>query len=182
MQKRLARSLWCASSLILLSGLLGAGTPAQGEWNQRALSQPEAVSAWLQANTQTADRRMAQLSFEMGMKAQKQGRWSPAVKAFAESALDFPTPAALVGYADNQLRSLSSVRARNKDTSKAKDDLASALALYRSALAADAQLKQLAAPALAELKADEACLDAHLKADGKQAAACRPVQIYASGS
>ncbi len=182
MQKRLALSLWFASSIILLSGSSGASTTAQERWDQRALAKPEAVSAWLRENTKTADRLTAQRSLEFGIKAQKQGRWPVASKAFGDSALFFPTPEALIGCADNQLRDLSGVRAREKDTSKTKDDLAWALAMYRSALAAEAQLKLLSAPALAQLKADEVCLDAYLKAtnpSGAQGAACRPVKLYA---
>ncbi len=178
MQKRLALSLWFGSGLVLLSGLSGANTVAQDRWDQRALTRPEAVSAWLQANPHnSADQRIAQRYQEMGVKAQKRGNWSSASKAFGESALFFPSPRALVGNADNHLRDLSGVRARNKDTSKTRDDLAWALAMYRSALVADAQLKLLSAAELAQLKADEACLDAHLNA-GAPAAECRPAQLY----
>jgi tetratricopeptide (TPR) repeat protein len=180
MEKRLARSLWCASSLILLSGLSSAGMPAQ--LRQEALGQPDTISAWLQANAKTADRRIAQRYQEMGLKAQKKGNWSSASKAFGESALFFPTPTALVGCADNHLRDLGALRTRQKDTSKAKGDLASALALYRSALAADAQLNELTAPALARLKADEACLDTHLKTGAPQSPTCRPVRLYVTAS
>ncbi|MBK6973753.1 MAG: hypothetical protein IPH26_12685 [Sterolibacteriaceae bacterium] len=184
MTKRLALLLWFASG----SGLLCAPPSAMGSGavrspnpsfslDQSALSQPDTIAAWLKQHATTADRRTAQRYFEMGVSAQKQGNWSRAAKAFGESALFFPTPAALKGYGDSLLRDLASVRARNRDTTQSGADLSRSLAVYRSALAAEAQLKMLSAPALAQLRADESCLSEHLaKADATTTTAMTPAR------
>lgn len=199
MASQLARSLWFASAL----GLFCASRVAIGNGaaetpisllalDQTALTQPDTIAAWLKQHAKTADRRTAQRYFEIGVKAQQQGHWSRAAKAFGESALFFPTPAALRGYGDNLLRDLASVRARTKDTAQAGADLSRSLAVYRSALAAEAQLKVLPAPALAQLRADEACLSEHVAKRGTTtttataspkpadlpASACRPLALY----
>ena len=182
MEKRWALSTWFASLLILFCGFARAGELAQDRWDQMALDKPEVVSAWLKENAKTADRKRAQVFFDEGTKYEKKGHWSMAVKSFGASALYFPTPMALIGDADNTLRSLSTVRARQKDTSKSKSDLEWALGTYRSALAAEEQLKMLSAQDLAQLKADEACLDTYLKAPSlpiPKDAACRPLKLYA---
>lgn len=182
MEKQLARSMWFASFFILFSGLATAAEVEKDQLDQRALMNPEAVTKWLEKNAKTADRKFAQITLEYGVKAEKQGNLSAAVKSFGESALSFPAPMTLIGYADNTLRMLSHVRTREKDTSKVKSDLSAVLGIYRSALAAEEQLKMLSIQALAQLKADENCLDTYLKAPSlpiSKNAACRPLKLYA---
>ena len=182
MDKQLARSMWFASFFILFSGLATAAEFEKNQLDQRALMNPEAVTKWLEKNAKTADRKFAQITLEYGVKAEKQGNSSAAVKSFGESALSFPAPMTLIGYADNTLRMLSHVRTREKDTSKVKSDLSAVLGIYRSALASDTQLKLLSGSALAQLKADEACLDAFLKKDKSPippiSTECRPLNLY----
>jgi hypothetical protein len=159
--------------------------------DQTALTEPETISNWLAQHAATADRQTAERYFDVGVKAQNQSNWSRAAKAFGESALFFPGPAALQGYADNTLRDLGKLRRRTNDDTQAVADLSRALKIYRSALAADAQTRTLTAPVLAKLKADEACLDKHIaKGAGKGAerttaamlseagAQCRPLLLY----
>lgn len=172
------------SSFALAVVLSGTAVAAPAALDQDALTQPQAVAAWLRAHAKTADRGVAQRYFTMGLEAQRQGNWSRASKAFGESALFFPTPAALTAYADNQLRSLSRVRAREKSgASEAAGDLKQALSLYRSALAADQHLALLSPTAAARLKADESCLSQHLESAAERKAgpagpgACRPVEL-----
>lgn len=181
MEKRLVRSKWFASFLIVFSGLTSASELTENRWDQMALDKSQVVSAWLKQNEKTADRKRAQLFLDEGAKYEKKGDWSGAVKGFGASALYFPTPMALSRYVDNKLRSLSNVRARNKETGKYQSDLEWAIATYRSALAAEEQLKLLSAQELAQLKNDEACLDAYLK-DPRwpipKDTACRPLKLY----
>jgi hypothetical protein len=177
--------MWCLSGFALVAALSGGAVVAPTALDQDALTQPQVVTAWLKAHAKTADRQVAQRCFAMGLQAQRQGNWSRASKAFGESALFFPTPAALTSYADNQLRNLGRVRARERiGAHEAAADLKQALNLYRSALAADQDLRMLSPSAAASLKVDEACLSQHLEqAAGREtpagdADACRPVELY----
>ncbi len=181
MERQLARSKWFASGWFAACGLAVAAGVEPPYLHRDDLENPQAIAAWLDKYAATANKRAAQIEFARGEAYQKRRYWSAASKAFGESALAFPTPAALVARTDNRLRGLAEIRVREKETTHARDDLAGALPVYRSALAAEGRLRMLSASALAQLQADEACLNAHLEANTASTwtpQTCRPLSLY----
>ncbi len=190
MVKKLALSLPFSGVFLFgppQAAMASAGDNPSMSLTQESLSEPATITAWLQKNEQTADRRIAKRYFDLGVAAEKHSQWSRAVKAFGESALFFPAPNALVKYADNSLRDRSKVRRHQVDKGIPDmiPDLQHALAVYRSARAANAALKSLSASAVNQLEADEACLGAYVDAalQKKEAVApkqkkCRPLALY----
>jgi hypothetical protein len=197
MAGQLARLTWCASAFLLAALPAPAASDSAAApitdlshlLKQEQLSQPDAVAAWLRQHAKTADRKTAKFAFDLGVKSEKVHYWGRAAKSYGESSVFFPTPTALTRYADVLLRERATVRAREREVGYAAVDLGRALSLYRSAVAADDELKELRTAERGQLDADIACLVDHLdkaaasstapKAmTARQEGTCRPLSLY----
>lgn len=147
---------------------------------QDALSQPEAITDWLKQNA-NVDRTKAERFFNYGVKAKGEQRWSPASKAFGESAVHFPTPQALNEYANAWLHMIHRVRTSpgNAPTA-AEPDLEHVEKIFRSALAANEVLNSLNAQEKEQIERDASCLTKYLQSH--EDIDCRPLQIYRHGN
>lgn len=178
MAKLSAWSLWSASVLVLLSASALGDAPPPKPLEQKELSDPALVSAWLKANGATADRAQAERFFNSGLKAKKMSSWGPAVKGFGASAVFYPAPKALIEYANASLRSASAIRVREKTVvQKSKVDMAYIESIYRSALASDAILNTLSVSEKEEARQNADCLAAFVQTE-KMQADCAPLQTY----
>jgi hypothetical protein len=174
MARRLVVSLWCASVLLVQPATAG-GPP---RLTQDQIGQPDEVVAWLKQNEAFADKKIAQMAYDHGLRKKKRKDWGGAAKAFAESAIHYPTPAALTEYAENSLRMYGDIRQRNKTfTEHWRRDLGKAEAGYRTALAADAVVKQLNEQERRRTEQHAECLAEYLKTSAKSPN-CPPLEMY----
>jgi len=147
---------------------------------QEALSKPELITGWLKQNA-AADRRDADWFFKTGVKAMTDRRWSLAAKAFGDSALRFPTPQALMEYADAWLHMLHEIRSSPGNAPVAAEpDLAHAEKIFRSALAANALLNSLNAREKEQTEQDATCLASYIQSHVETD--CRPLHLYRHGN
>ena len=148
---------------------------------QEDLGNPEVITAWLKENSGKADKTNARWFFEYGVKAKIEKRSGPAGKAFAESAVRYPTPQAINEYADLKLRMLGEIRARTAEGKRHwKSDLTSIAALYQSALAADAVLNTLGTTEKENTRKNAGCLATYVHTKKVQFP-CPPLQTYGLG-
>jgi hypothetical protein len=174
MPKPLVVSLWCASVLLLQPAIAG-GPP---RLTQEQMGQPDEVAAWLRQNEALADKKIARMAFDHGLRKKKRKDWGGAAKAFAESAIHYPAPAALTEYAENSLRMFGDIRQRDKAyTEHWRRDLGRAEAGYRTALAADAVVKQLNEQERRQTGQNAECLAEYLKTSVKPHN-CPPLEMY----
>jgi len=193
--RTILRGLCLLAVMVLTKGANGR-EPADVSLSQASLAQPDEVVAWLKKNARAADQTSAQRYLAMGQDAQKKGNWSRAAKAFGESALLFPSAAALKGYADSLLQALGALRRSQEpaaaDLARVHADLSLLLSLYRSALAAQAVVSSLSRAEVARLQSDERCLKSYLTPIKGQStgatdagsgtlapdSTCRPLRLY----
>ena len=116
MAKLSAWSLWfCSVAALFGTVVFASGSAALPKHlEQRELTDPVIVTAWLKANSAKADKVFANQIFEHAVKEKKRKAWGPAGKGFCESALFYPTPSALSECANAVTRSLGSTRSREK--------------------------------------------------------------------
>ena len=142
------------------------------------LESPEMVSTWLRLHGNNADRSMAKRMFDVGARARDQrNNWGPAYKGFAESALIYPAPETLVEYANATLHGIAEMQGRDGARDAHNAVLSQVLRLLTSAQAAQEVLGTLGAVQANGLRADIACLSAHLRKPDP-AGKCRPVEAY----
>lgn len=177
MASRLVASLWCASALLATQAV--AGSPSA--LTQEQLSQPDAVAAWLIANGSKADVAVANSLYVYGEKAKQRKDWSAAGKAFAESALHYPTPRALSEYATARLRMQADLKSRNRPSPHdQRQHLELAVSTYKATLAADSVLKQLGEQERLQVQRDIECLAEYLSSSERRGK-CRPLELYGIG-
>lgn len=167
---------------LLASSLLWPFSPAQAQslplLRNKQLHHPPFVAAWLRQNGNHANRLRAQQLFDIAVKEHARQSWDNAGKAYAASALHYPGPHALNGYAEARLRALAAIRARHDDRgANLHSDLRSVESLYRSALAADSVVASLSAAEKAQTRHKADCIAAFL-GDSSRLAACAPLQAY----
>jgi len=167
----------CASLLVGCGVDVGPLDPALA---QEDLERPEVVAAWLKANAASANRKREEAFIQMAKDAARQRNWGAAAKGFGQSAMHFPTPQALRGYADASLRVYGPVRARTGETFREKSDLAGAQRVLDTAAAADAVLNELSPADKRALEQDRACLQSYLEDNlaPADAARCAPIAAY----
>ena len=174
MARRLVVSLLCASALVAVH----ADESQPPVLAQEQLSQPDTVVDWLKSNDMQADKKTAKMAYDHGQKSKQRGSWSAAAKAFGDSAIHYPSPAALREYADNGLRVYGAVRHRDKTyRENCQRDLGEAEAIYRTALAADTVLKLLSEHERRQIQANADCLADYIKSS-ESSGACPPLQLY----
>jgi hypothetical protein len=172
---------WFARCILLLFCCASALADASNAplLSQEQLKDSQAVTKWLRKNRGKADTSRAEQFFKSGERAKRQGRWGPAGKAFAESAIRWPRPQALSEYADALLRARGEMRRKANTLHKhSREDLREAEHLYRSALAADGELGMLSAKEKEGLMANVACVSAYVQSG--QAVKCAALDVYQS--
>ena len=177
---------WVPLTLWLASALAGCGEaatrdPAPAPLTQEALADPRAVARSLERKPAPSARVAAEKLAALAASAQAQANWSRAAKAYGESAVFYPAPRTLIGYAEAFLHDIAAVRARTGDTASARADLTHASGIYRSALAADDLVPQLSASEKKGAADAASCLEAHI-AGNAAPGDCRPLKIYARRS
>lgn len=176
-------SVWSLSFVSVVAffsaGVLASeSTPLPKSLEQRELTDPARVAAWLKDNATTADKAFARRFFDHALKDKKRKAWGPAAKGFCESALFFPMPDALSECANADAHSLGSTRAReNSYSQKGRGDMQHVELLYRSAIAADAALNTLSAKKKKEARQNADCLAAFVRTE-KMQPDCQPLQAY----
>ena len=160
MQKPLVKSSWFVSIAALLGTMIFSVTNAAPmPLEQRDLTNPAKITAWLQKNAATADKARAKQFFDDALKDKKRGAWGRAGKGFGESAQFYPTPGAISEYANAALHSGGERRAREKTYAQhSQADMAHFVALYRSVLAADAILNTLSVAEKKQARQNADCL------------------------
>ena len=175
------KEIWL-TIVLLTASTIATGCFHQAEQDrqflpQEKVSDPEFVTTWLQSN-KNIDQTDAKRFFQLGMKDKARAAWSPAAKSFGASMLLYPGPEALHEYIEAHLRGLAMVRQREGNIQeKLEADMAGALRLYRSALAADTVLRTLSAAERAEIQAHADCLQAYA-ASGRPDMDCQPLHWY----
>ncbi len=156
-----------------------AGAVEPSRLSQDDLEQPDAVVAWLKANhSSKASLSASQGFYDYALKAKQRNDWGAAAKGFGESAIHYPTPKALNGYADSLLHMLGQIRQREKSyRERKKGDLEGVEATYRSALAADTVLKQMTDEERKRTQQNAECLAEYLKTSAPPAS-CPPLVAY----
>ena len=180
MARLLALSLWFAS-VFALPGCNAQESAQAGKYlTESEAGNAEFVSRWL-AKHRAADQKDAQQFMQQALREKQRSNWSAATKAFGESMIRYPSPQALAGYAEAELRMLGAVRARDKNVNEhMAADMKHALAFYESALSANAVLRTLPAQESEQLQKSVDCLKAYLASASKQAG-CVPLEIYLAG-
>jgi hypothetical protein len=197
---KLANLLWCVSALscvyLVCDNVLAKVPVRLTDGHQHGsssdlLASQEAVTSWLRAHKRHANQKLAAGAYEDGKKSMKQRDWGAATKHLGESAILYPAPGTLILYGDAHTQFISMVRARNKDSTQGNTDLSYALAVYKTARAANSELKSLSEKQLASLEADIACTETFLSKYPKatdsvsaiksaaQIKDCRPLVLYA---
>jgi hypothetical protein len=161
MAQRTVRSSWCASAWLLgtVVTAASASAPAPSALVQEDLKDAPRVAAWLKVNRGSAGRQHADQFLALGDRARRAGRWGAASKSFAESALLYPSPEALMAYGHALLHERAATRAAaGADLERQRADWAEIGLLYSSALAADDQVHTLKPAQREALAADASCL------------------------
>lgn len=186
MGEQLVRRSWTRRGLLfsahavlaIAAAAVAPAAVAQTELKLADLEAPETVSTWLRLHGNNADRSMAKRMFDIGARARDQrSNWGPAYKGFAESALIYPAPETLVEYANATLHGIAEMQGRDGARDGRNAILSQVLRLLTSAQAAQDVLGTLGAAQASGLRADIACLSAHLRKP-VPAGKCRPVEAY----
>jgi hypothetical protein len=178
MEKRRVLLLWCVSVLWFGCASAQEKTVAPTNLTVEQAGDPRSVADWLKQNGTAVDRAEADRFFEVGMHENQKKNWSAATKAFGESMIRYPSPQALVAYAEAELRMLGEIRSRDRSFDQNKlPDLSQALHYTRSAMAADAVLGTMpkAERRNAQLNAD--CLAAYIQS-GQHQSICPLLEAY----
>lgn len=179
MQKLLALSLWFASAFASAASLLPKESPPLIKEQQAR--DPQFVVQWLSSMGPKTDQKDAKWFFSAGVKEKEAKNWSAASKAFGESMIRYPSPQALLEYADADLKMLGQVRARDGFPSKfVRGDMEHALGFYEAAVAANGVTKTLSIQDTKRLEQNVACLRTYLQSSQPQSD-CQPT-TYFSGS
>lgn len=180
MARLLALSLWFASVFVLPGCNAQESTKATKLLTESEAGNAEFVSRWLTQH-RAANQKEAQRFLQQGEREKQRGNWSGATKAFGESMIRYPSPQALAGYAEAELRMLGAVRARDKNMNEhVAVDVKHALAFYEAALSANTVLGTLPAQEVEQLRKNVDCLKANLAAANKQPG-CAPLERYMAG-
>lgn len=180
MGKLSAWSLLYGSVVVIFSGAAFASGSAAlpKSLEQRDLTNPARVTAWLKENAATADKPFARRFFDHALKDKARKAWGPAAKGFCESALFYPMPDALSECANADAHSLGNTRAREKSyAQKSRSDMQSIESLYRSAIAVDAVLNVMNEKEKEQLRQNADCLAAFVRTKEMQPD-CQPLQAY----
>lgn len=139
MARQLAVFLWFVSSLSWASQ-----SEPISMLSQEDLQNSDSVVHWLEKNGATTDQTEAKAFYSEGLKSKESQRWSPAAKMFGESALRYPSPQTISEYTYVMMKMLGQVRNREKAPLDARlRDMASAISLYESAIAANSLTQSL---------------------------------------
>lgn len=145
---------------------------------QTDLVTPESVTSALRSEIGDPTRASAKQLFALGLKyrerAEKDGNWAPAAKAFGESALLYPSPLTLMQYADCTLQATSRM-ARAEGAEEPSQQLEGMLPIYDSAIVADKILHELTSDQRAQVIHYRNCLADYLR-DRQAASRCLPLQ------
>lgn len=171
---------------LLCVSFLSPSCAQTGNGKITLLSQDEAgnaqyVTEWLNSHHGSVDGALSGDFYAKGSEASRKGNWSLATKLFGESMIRYPTPQALLGYIDAELRMLGQVRKRNNNTELfIDDDMKYARGFYESARAANAILKTLSEPEAKQLQQNIDCLTQYQETRNDEARECLPLQRYLS--
>jgi hypothetical protein len=178
MRSVLAFFLWFAGTLWIGCAWAQDNYAASGFLTVAQTGDPQFVVDWLKRNGTVVDRTEADRYFEVGNRENQKKNWSATTKAFGESMIRYPSPQALVAYAEAELRMLGEIRSRDRSFDQNKlPDLSEALHYTRSAMAADGVLGAMskAEQSKAQLNAD--CLAAYIQS-GKIQGICPLLEAY----
>lgn len=178
MQRLLVVFLWFASAFASAASLLPK-EPQQLLKEQQARD-PQFVVQWLNGMGLKTDQKDAKWFFSVGVKEKEAKNWSAASKAFGESMIRYPSPQALLEYADADLKMLGQVRAREGFPSKlVRGDMEHALGFYEAAVAANGVTKNLSPQDAKRLEQSVSCLRSHLQSSQPQND-CQPMTYFSS--
>jgi hypothetical protein len=179
MRRLLALCLWFASAFASAASL-APKEPLQLLKEQQARD-PQFVVQWLNSVGAKTDQKDAKWFFSVGLKEKAARNWSAASKAFGESMIRYPSPQALLEYAEADLRMLGQVRAREGFPSQlVRGDMEHALGFYEAAVAANGVTKTLSPQDAKRLEHNASCLRRHLQSPQPQTD-CEPATYFSSG-
>jgi hypothetical protein len=176
MQKLLAVFLWFVSAFAL------ATAPLQKEPQQLLQEQQvrdaRFVVEWLNSMGPKTNQKEAKWFFSFGLKEKEAKNWSAASKAFGESMIRYPSPQALLEYADADLRMLGPIRAREGFPSElVRGDMEHALGFYEAAVAANGVTRTLSSRDAKRLEQNVSCLKGFLQSHQQQNG-CPPARYF----
>jgi hypothetical protein len=179
MQKLLAVFLWFASALA--SAAASPPKEHQQLLNEQEVRNPQFVVQWLSSTGQKADQKDAKWFFSLGLKKKESNNWSAASKAFGESMIRYPSPHALLEYANSDLKMLGQVRARQGFPSKlVREDMEHALGFYEASLAGNGVTKTLSPQESKQVEQYVSCLKSYLLSSQSKSD-CQPTIYFSSG-
>ncbi len=182
MAKLSVQLLFGASLVLAVIASSSANGPKQA-LTQRDLRNPKAVIEILRSEVNDDHKASAKQFFSLGVKyrqrAEKDGNWGPAAKAFGESAVLYPRPLTLKEYAESSLRAQSRAAAR-KGLEEQLEVLNQTIDLYKSAIAADDILRELSQSQRAQLDQNRICVDKFLQ-ERQLSSSCQPLQWLGIG-
>ncbi len=147
--------------------------------SQAELMRPDAVRERLTSPIPHADTTSAAAFLVQARRSMSSDDWGTAAKAFGESAVLYPTPEALSGYAEARLRGWMQWSNPQPNLAGAKLlALREAHGVYSSALAADDLLSALSPATRAAILRRRDCIAAFLRA-GQAAGDCEPLRWIA---
>lgn len=166
------------ASVGLASSASATASGAAADLSQFDLRNAEAVVRSLQSGIAEDRKRSAHTFLALGEKyrqrAMRDGNWSPAAKAFGESALLYPRAAVLVQYAESSLRAeASKVAALGMEPQL--ELLKRTVEVYGSALASDNHAPQLTRPQKEQLEQSLECSRRYLS-EQKIVEGCSPLR------
>ena len=175
MRKQSSRLL-CFVSLFLVLVSCSVAEDDRPPLKQSDLTNPSAVVAILKTGQNKNAQVRAALFYKEGVKFRAKAKagkssWGPVAKSFGTSALYYPRPLALMGYAEASLRDIGM---SNKPRQVQHAVLNGAFNKYKSAAAADDILKELTAAQRTELNHYLQCIARNL--ENKPSAPCPPVE------
>lgn len=179
MQKLLAVFLLFASAFAIAASLLPKQPPQL--LKEQEARDPQFVAQWLNSVGPKTDQKDARWFFSLGLKEKEAKNWSAASKAFGESMKRYPSPQALLEYADADLKMLGQVRAREGFPSKlVREDMEHALGFYEASIAANGVTKTLSPQEAKRLEQNVSCLKGYLQSPQPQSD-CQPITYFSSG-
>lgn len=174
--EKLSVQLWFGVSLCIVVTACSSANCDKPVLKQDDLYNPKAITKALGSEISGGCMEMAKRFFLMGVKYQplavKDGNWGPVGKSFGESAIYYPRPLALKGYAEAVLYSIGAPKYNLEDKVRTLND---ANDLYKGVLAADEILHELNSSQSDEVKQNLLCIEKFLQ-DRQPALSCRPLQ------
>ncbi|WP_245951451.1 hypothetical protein [Paracidovorax anthurii] len=158
---------------------MAAAAPASSKLlTEEEAGDPRLVVQQLQQPGDETDKKLAGQLLRQGQQQSQRRNWSAAVKLLGESMIRHPTPEALAGYADAEIRMLAQARAHERDLDeRIQGDMRHAVRFYESSLAADSVLKTLGPQKRFQVERNVACLQAFLRT-GDKGKPCEPLHWY----